>query len=85
MTADSGSTLKVAHQAFEHLQHGLATAEWTPMLEMLTEDFSFWFPVGQCSREWLSQSHTLTEDFSFWFPVGPYHGVKYRSSSLRDR
>jgi hypothetical protein len=61
MTADSGSTLKVAHQAFEHLQHGLATAEWTPMLEM------------------------LTEDFSFWFPVGPYHGVKYRSSSLRDR
>jgi hypothetical protein len=61
MTADSDSTLKVAHQAFEHLQHGLATAEWTPMLEM------------------------LTEDFSFGFPVGPYHGVKYRSSSLRDK
>ncbi len=46
MTEGSENTLKVAHQAFENLQHGLATGEWNPMLDMLTEDFTFWFPVG---------------------------------------
>jgi ketosteroid isomerase-like protein len=40
------NTLKVAHQAFESLQHGLATGEWNPILELLTDDFTFWFPVG---------------------------------------
>jgi ketosteroid isomerase-like protein len=47
MTEGTENTLKVAHQAFENLKHGLATGEWTPMLDMLTEDFAFWFPVGQ--------------------------------------
>lgn len=28
------------------MQHGLATEDWTPLLDMLAEDFSFWFPVG---------------------------------------
>jgi ketosteroid isomerase-like protein len=46
MTERSENTLKVAHQAFENLHHGLATGEWNPMLDMLTEDFTFWFPVG---------------------------------------
>ncbi len=46
MIEGTENTLKVAHRAFENLQHGLATAEWTPILDMLTEDFSFWFPVG---------------------------------------
>ncbi|MDJ0577263.1 MAG: nuclear transport factor 2 family protein [Xenococcaceae cyanobacterium MO_234.B1] len=46
MTEGSENTLKVAHQAFKNLQHGLATGEWNPMLDMLTEDFTFWFPVG---------------------------------------
>ncbi|BAU66787.1 hypothetical protein STA3757_41930 [Stanieria sp. NIES-3757] len=46
MTESSELTLKVAHQAFESLQYGLATEDWTPLLEMLTEDFNFWFPVG---------------------------------------
>lgn len=40
------NTLKVAHQAFENLMHGLGTGAWAPMLDMLTEDFAFWFPVG---------------------------------------
>lgn len=40
------STLAVAHQAFEHFRHGLATGEWRSFLEMLTEDFWFWFPIG---------------------------------------
>ncbi|MBW4618842.1 MAG: nuclear transport factor 2 family protein [Cyanosarcina radialis HA8281-LM2] len=46
MTEGSENTLKVARQAFENLQHGLATEDWTPLLDLLTEDFSFWFPVG---------------------------------------
>ncbi|MBF2029953.1 MAG: nuclear transport factor 2 family protein [Oscillatoriales cyanobacterium C42_A2020_001] len=40
------STLAIAHQAFEHFQHGLATGEWQAFLEMVTDDFSFWFPMG---------------------------------------
>ena len=47
MSQQSENTLKVAHQAFENLQHGLATGEWNHLLDMLTEDFSFWFPVGK--------------------------------------
>jgi ketosteroid isomerase-like protein len=46
MAEDSENTLKVARQAFENLQHGLSTADWNPLLDMLTEDFNFWFPVG---------------------------------------
>lgn len=45
--AQSENTLTVAHQAFEHFQHGLATGEWNQFLNMLTEDFSFWFPMGK--------------------------------------
>ncbi|MBW4645566.1 MAG: nuclear transport factor 2 family protein [Goleter apudmare HA4340-LM2] len=47
MTQNSDNTLKVAHQAFEHFQHGLATGEWQGFLDMLTEDFTLWFPVGK--------------------------------------
>jgi ketosteroid isomerase-like protein len=41
------NTLKVAHQAFEHFQHGLATGNWNQFLDMVTDDFSFWFPMGK--------------------------------------
>ena len=47
MAEGSENTLKVAHQAFEHFTHGLATGEWNQFLDMLTEDFSFWFPMGK--------------------------------------
>ncbi|MCL1464540.1 nuclear transport factor 2 family protein [Argonema galeatum] len=40
------NTLEVAQQAFKHLTHGLATGDWNPLLDMLTDDFTFWFPVG---------------------------------------
>lgn len=46
MAEESENTLKVAHQAFEHFQHWLATGEWQPFADMLTDDFTFWFPVG---------------------------------------
>ncbi|MUG99485.1 nuclear transport factor 2 family protein [Scytonema sp. UIC 10036] len=41
------NTLKVAHQAFEHFKHGLATGDWNQFLDMVTDDFSFWFPIGK--------------------------------------
>lgn len=34
------------HIAFEKLTHGLATGDWEPFLSLLTDDFSFWFPIG---------------------------------------
>ncbi|MGE5656335.1 MAG: nuclear transport factor 2 family protein [Actinomycetota bacterium] len=45
--AEKQTVVETAEQAFEHFTHGLATGEWEPFLEMLTTDFSFWFPVGQ--------------------------------------
>ncbi|MCC5638134.1 nuclear transport factor 2 family protein [Nostoc sp. CHAB 5844] len=47
MVKDAENTLKVAHQAFEHFTHGLATGEWQAFLDMLTEDFTLWFPMGK--------------------------------------
>lgn len=47
MTAESENTLKVAQQAFDHLQHGLITGKWSGFLDMLTEDISIWFPMGK--------------------------------------
>ncbi|GAX34132.1 nuclear transport factor 2 family protein [Nodularia sp. NIES-3585] len=47
MTEKSAKTLKIAQQAFDHFTHGLATGEWEAFLDMLTEDFTFWFPVGK--------------------------------------
>jgi len=46
MTEGTQNTLKVAHQAFEHFTHGLATGDWDLFLDMLTDDFTFWFPIG---------------------------------------
>jgi ketosteroid isomerase-like protein len=46
MIEETENTLKVAYQAFENLKIGLTTEDWTPMLDILTEDFTFWFPVG---------------------------------------
>ena len=39
-------TMQTADRAFRHFTHGLATGEWEMFLEMLTDDFTFWFPVG---------------------------------------
>jgi ketosteroid isomerase-like protein len=47
MAGDLENTLKVAQEAFEHFTHGLATGEWGLFLDMLTEDFTFFFPMGE--------------------------------------
>lgn len=46
MTEIKHDTLEVAHKAFGHFTHSLATGEWNQFIDMLTEDFTFWFPVG---------------------------------------
>ena len=39
------SNIAIAQAAFERFSQGLASGEWDDFLEMLTEDFSFSFPV----------------------------------------
>lgn len=46
MAENTTNTMEVAHRAFQHFTHGLATGEWQQFLDMLTEDFTFWFPMG---------------------------------------
>ena len=41
------NALKVATLAFERLKAGFAGGDWEPFFEMLTDDFSFWFPRGR--------------------------------------
>ena len=46
MTEPQPETLAVAQQGFQFFTHGLATGDWQAFLDMLTDDFSFWFPIG---------------------------------------
>ncbi|WP_017718010.1 nuclear transport factor 2 family protein [Kamptonema formosum] len=41
------STIEVARRAFGHFTHALKTGESEAFLDMLTDDFTFWFPVGK--------------------------------------
>lgn len=43
----SENTLQVGKQAFTHFTNGLATGNWENFLDMLTDDFTFWFPMGK--------------------------------------
>ncbi|XWK89334.1 MAG: nuclear transport factor 2 family protein [Phormidium sp.] len=47
MTEQQQKTLEVGQKAFFHLSHGLKTGEWDEFLNMLTDDFTFWFPMGK--------------------------------------
>ncbi|HAC65932.1 MAG TPA: ketosteroid isomerase [Cyanothece sp. UBA12306] len=47
----SNSIVTLAKTAFKDFQQGLATGEWEPFLERLTDDFTFWFPVGSYQGE----------------------------------
>lgn len=67
-------TLEVANRAFQHFQNGLATGEWDPFIKMLTEDFTFWFPVGPFQG--LNQGQERAREFFQYvaksFPQGLY-------------
>ncbi|PMB41483.1 ketosteroid isomerase, partial [Fischerella thermalis CCMEE 5330] len=47
MTQESENTLTVGREAFAYFQYGLETGDWKQFLDMLTEDFTFWFPMGK--------------------------------------
>ena len=47
MSADAQHTLEVGQQAFERFTHALKTGEWQPFVDMLADDFTFWFPIGK--------------------------------------
>lgn len=40
------NTMEVAQLAFQYFTHGSATGEWSQFIDILTEDFTFWFPIG---------------------------------------
>jgi ketosteroid isomerase-like protein len=46
MAQASEKILKVAQQAFDSLMYGFETSDWNPLLNILTDDFNFWFPIG---------------------------------------
>lgn len=42
----SDRTLEVGQRAWEHFLHGLATGDYQSYIDMLSDDFTFSFPVG---------------------------------------
>ncbi len=46
MSDKQSQVLETAQQAFQEFTLGLATADWSAFLERLTDDFTFWFPIG---------------------------------------
>ena len=51
MSDSDESTLEVAKRAFELFRGGLSSGNWQPWLEVLTDDFSFRFPMGRWRGE----------------------------------
>ncbi|AKG24334.1 nuclear transport factor 2 family protein [Calothrix sp. 336/3] len=47
MNQELDNSLNVANLAFLHFRHGLEMGEWQNFLDMLTDDFCFWFPLGK--------------------------------------
>jgi ketosteroid isomerase-like protein len=42
----NSQTLQIAEIAFQAFARGLAGGDWSSFLEVLSDDFSFWFPAG---------------------------------------
>jgi hypothetical protein len=47
MQTQSEKTLKIAQQAFDYFTNGLENANWQDFIDMLTDNFTFWFPMGK--------------------------------------
>lgn len=46
MAEASPETLQIAQAAFQDFSQGLALGDWDAFLARLSNDFTFWFPVG---------------------------------------
>ncbi|MGV2830536.1 nuclear transport factor 2 family protein [Myxosarcina sp. GI1(2024)] len=51
MTELNSQTIATAQKAFDYFSHGLATGDWADFLAMLTDDFTFSFPIGPFKGE----------------------------------
>lgn len=77
MTQESENTLKVGRQAFVYFQHGLETGDWKQFLDMLTEDFTFWFPMGKFYG--LNVGKEKAQEFFQYVTQAFSHGMKLTS------
>ncbi|WP_071191044.1 nuclear transport factor 2 family protein [Trichormus sp. NMC-1] len=77
MTTEVENTLKVAKQAFAHFTHGLATGEWQTFLDMTTDDFTFWFPMGKFHG--LNQGKERAKEFFEYVSQAFENGLKLAS------
>lgn len=50
------STLNIAQQAFQAFARGWATGDFQPFLEMLTDEFTFWYPYGKYRGKFTGQA-----------------------------
>jgi ketosteroid isomerase-like protein len=62
MSDAAARTLDVAKRAFELFRSGLGSGNWQPWLDVLTDDFSFRFPMGRWRGE-----HRGKEDAAEFF------------------
>lgn len=72
MPEASSKTLQIAEIAFQAFSHGLASGDWLPFLEQLSDDFVFWFPAGPF-KGWNHGRESAKEFFqlvSVMFPEG---------------
>lgn len=46
MSEASTETLQIAKDAFQDFSYGLEGGDWSPFLNQLSDDFTFWFPAG---------------------------------------
>jgi len=64
------NTLHTAELAFQSFSHGLARGDWSPFLDLLTDDFAFWFPAGPF-KGWNHGREKAKEFFSMVSKVFP--------------
>ncbi len=66
----SEQTRTVAARAFDRFKEGLATGRWQGFLDLLADDFSFYFPTGQWHGEWQGKAKAA-EFFEYVSAVYP--------------
>ncbi len=52
----SESTLRIAQQAFAVFAQGWASGDFQPFLEMLADEFTFWYPYGSYRGKFIGQA-----------------------------
>lgn len=69
-TTRRARTRDVAAIAFDRFREGLATGRWQGFLDMLADDFTFYFPTGRWHGEWRGREKAA-EFFAYVSTVFP--------------